>query len=151
MRFRWLGWRTPWKTYETVEGNGFHKPEIQFSPARISSVFKNWFPLIVVMVSSSRKKLSSKVTVSIREKTPSPIAGMKDSFKNKIPLDKKSFLRLEFLKKCIKMVCITQKTRFHYPEWSIRWKIRFLDTEKLLLLARKSKKMVSTSRKTFFF
>ena len=85
-----------------MEGNGFHKPEIQFSPARISSVFKNWFPLIEVMVSASRKKLSSKVTVSIREKTPSPIAGMKDSFKNKIPLDKKSFLRLEFLKKCIK-------------------------------------------------
>ena len=45
----------------------------QFPPARISSVFKNWLPLMTV--SASRKKLSSKVTVSIREKNPSPIAG----------------------------------------------------------------------------
>ena len=40
------------------------------------------------MVSASRKKLLSKVTVSIREKNPSPIAGMKDSFKNTFPLDR---------------------------------------------------------------
>ena len=52
-----------------MEENGFRKPENQFPPARISSGFKNWFPL---------KKLSNKVTVSIREKNPSPIAGMKD-------------------------------------------------------------------------
>ena len=40
-------------------------------------------------VSASRKKLSSKVTVSIREKNPSPIARMKDSFKDTFPLDRK--------------------------------------------------------------
>ena len=44
------------------------------------------------MVSTRRKKLSSKVTVFIAEKNPSPIARIKDSFKNKFPLDrKKSF------------------------------------------------------------
>ena len=73
---------------------GFHEPENQFPPARISSVFKNWFPLIEVTVSTSRKKLSNKVTVFIREKYPSPIAWMKDSFKNEFPLGrKKTFLR----------------------------------------------------------
>ena len=72
-----------------MEENGFHKPENQFPPARISSVFKNWFPVIAVTVSASRKKLSSKVTVFIREKYLSPIAGMKDSFKNKFLLDRK--------------------------------------------------------------
>ena len=50
------------------------------STTRISSVFKNWFPLMAI--STGRKKLSNKVTVSIRERNPSPIAGMKDSFKN---------------------------------------------------------------------
>ena len=40
-------------------------------------------------VSTSRKKLSSKVTVSIREKNPSPIVEMKDSFKNTFSLDRK--------------------------------------------------------------
>ena len=41
--------------------------------------------------------------VFIREKYPSPIAGMKDSFKNKFPLDrKKTFLWQESLKKYIK-------------------------------------------------
>ena len=44
--------------------------ENQFPPARISSVFKNWFPLIAVTVSTCRKKLSSKVMVSTREKNP---------------------------------------------------------------------------------
>ena len=44
---------------------------------------------IAVTFSASRKKLSSKVTVSIREKNPSPTARMKDSFKNKFPLDSK--------------------------------------------------------------
>ena len=64
-------------------------PLVRKSPARISSVFKNWFPLVAVTVSTSRKKLSSKVTVFIREKYPSPMAGMKDSFKNTFPLDRK--------------------------------------------------------------
>ena len=80
-----------------MEQNGFHQPENQFPPASISSVFKNWFPFIAV------KPVSSKVTVSIREKNPSPIAGMKESLKNKFPLNrKKSFLQQESLKKYIK-------------------------------------------------
>ena len=77
------------KIYETMEENGFYKPENQFPPARISSVFKNWFPVIAVTVSASRKKLSSKVTVFIREEYPSPMARTKDSFKNKFPGDRK--------------------------------------------------------------
>ena len=52
------------------------------------------------MVSASRKKLSNKVTVSIKVKNPFPIVGIKYSLKNTFPLDrKKSFLRLEYLKK----------------------------------------------------
>ena len=46
-----------------MEENGFHQLENQFPPTRISSVFKNWFPLTAVTVSASRKKLSSKGTV----------------------------------------------------------------------------------------
>ena len=61
-----------------MEENGFRKPENQFPSARIRSGFKNWFPLIAVTVSASRKKLSNKVTAPIREQNPSPIAGMKD-------------------------------------------------------------------------
>ena len=55
-----------------MKENGFRQPENQFLPVRISSVFKNWFPLMAV--STSRKKLSSKVKVSIREKNSTPIA-----------------------------------------------------------------------------
>ena len=115
-----------------MEENGFHQPENQFPPARISSVFKNWFPLMTV--SASRKKLSSKVTVSIREKNPSPIAGMKDSFKNTFPRDRKrSFPRQEFLKK--------------YKKW-------FVLARKSVSITRNEafvEKYVSTMRKNCFF
>ena len=71
---------------------------------------------IAVTVSASRKKLSSKVTVFIREKYPSPIAGMKDSFKNKYPLDrKKSFLRQESLKKKYKKWFVPARNPFSLP------------------------------------
>ena len=40
-------------------------------------------------VSASRRNLSSKVTISIKEKNPSPIAGIMDSFKNTFQLDRK--------------------------------------------------------------
>ena len=44
-------------------------------------------------VSASSKKFKvSKVTVSIREKNPSPIARMKDSFKNTFSLDRQKSL-----------------------------------------------------------
>ena len=63
------------KIYETMEERKF---------PRIS-----WSPLIAVAISACRKKLSSKVTVSIRETNPSPIDRIKDSFKNTFPLDRK--------------------------------------------------------------
>ena len=92
-----------------MEENGILQPENQFPSARISSVFKNWFQLITVC--ASRKKLSSKVTVFIREKNPSPIAGMKNSFKNTFPLDRKrSFPRQELLKKCKKWFVLARKS-----------------------------------------
>ena len=86
--FPLIGMKDSLKIYETMEENGFHKPENQFPPARISSAFKNWFPVRAVTVSASRKKLSSKLTVFIREKYPSPMARTKDSFKNKFPGDR---------------------------------------------------------------
>ena len=62
-------------------------------------------------VSTSRKKLSSKVTVSIREKTPSPIAEMKDTFENTFPLDrKKSLPQQESLKKYKKWFVLARKS-----------------------------------------
>ena len=94
-----------------MEENGFHQPKNQFPSARISSFFKNWFPFIAVTVSASRKKLSSKVTVSIRERYPSPIARMKDSFKNTFPLDrKKTFPHQESLKKYKKWFVLARKS-----------------------------------------
>ena len=75
-----------------MEQNGtklFPLARNQFPPSRTGFVFKNRFPLIAVTVFASRRKLSSKVTVSIREKNPSPIARMKDTFKNTFPLDRK--------------------------------------------------------------
>ena len=64
-------------------------------------------------VSTSRKKLSRKVTVSIREKNLSAIAGMKDSFKNTlfVQLDRKrNFSRQEFLKKFKKWFLLARKS-----------------------------------------
>ena len=102
-----------------MEENGFPQPENQFPPARISSVFKNWFPLIAVTVSAStlvEKKLSRKVTVLIRKKYPSPIAEMNDSFKNKFPLNrKKLFLRQESQKKYVKNGLYQPENPFSLP------------------------------------
>ena len=111
--------------YETMEENGIHQPEDQFPPARISSVFKNWFSLITV--TASRKKLSSKVTFSIRQKHPSPIAGMKDSFKNTFLLDrKKSFPRQESLKKYKKWFVIVRKSV--YTSWNEAFVEKYIST-----------------------
>ena len=74
---------------EAMEENGFHKPENLFSVARIRFVFKNWFPLISVTLSASKKNLSHRRFPQQRD-NPSPIAGMKDSFKNTFPLDNKN-------------------------------------------------------------
>ena len=63
-----------------MEEIGFHQPENQFPPAIISSVFKNWFSLISVTISVSRKKLSSKLDV-FYQKENTPIPGTNDSFK----------------------------------------------------------------------
>ena len=41
------------------------------------------------------------------------------------------------------MTCTSQKISCHYPEWSIRWKIHFHDTEKLQKL--KAKKIKENS------
>ena len=38
---------------------------------------------------ASKKNLSNKVTYSTKEKNPSPLAGMKGSFKNTFLLDRK--------------------------------------------------------------
>ena len=133
--FHKLGWRTPWKISE------------------IWSVFKNWFPLISAAASTSRKKLSSKVDGFHYRKNPSPTAGNEGFVQKYVSTRwKKNFHWQESLKNIfLNMVCASQKIRLHYPEWSIRRKIHFHYTEKLLLLARKSKKMVYTSRKVFFF
>ena len=71
---------------------------------------RKWFPLarksvstsknkfnsknssLMTSVFASRKNYSNKVTCSTREKNPSPIAGMKGSFKNTFPLDRKKKL-----------------------------------------------------------
>ena len=68
-----------------MEENGFHYPENWFPLARISSVVKNCFPLISVMVSDIRNKVDG-----FQRKNPFPIAGMKDSFKNTFLLDGKT-------------------------------------------------------------
>ena len=83
----------------------------QFPLARISFFLKNWFPLTAVTVSAGRKKLSSKVTVSIREKNP-PLAGFKDSFKNKFSRDRKKLSLAESLRKYIKKWFVLA-IRFH--------------------------------------
>ena len=70
-------------------------------------------------VCTSRKKLSGKVTVSTRQKNPSPIAGMKDWFKNAFPLDrKKSSLQEESVQE---MVCTSQKINL-VPSATFRYK-----------------------------
>ena len=60
----------------------FHRQEYVLS-------LKNWFPLISVTVSASRKNISSKVDGFHYRENPVPLAGMKDSFKNTFPLDVK--------------------------------------------------------------
>ena len=46
---------------QAIKENGFHYLENEFPPARLRSIFKNSFSLILVTVSVSRKELSSKV------------------------------------------------------------------------------------------
>ena len=135
--------------YETMEENGIHQPEDQFPPARISSVFKNWFSRITV--TASRKKLSSKVTFSIRQKHPSPIAGMKDSFKNTFLLDiKKSFPRQESLKNYKKWFVIVRKSV--YTSRNEAFVEKYISTiRKNCFFWQENQKMVSTRRKMFFF
>ena len=68
-----------------MEENGFHQPENQFPPARISSVFKNWFPLIALTVSASTKNQSNKKQVKNGLYLPEntfPLPGMTHSLKN---------------------------------------------------------------------
>ena len=67
-----------------MEENGFHQPKSQFPQARISFVLKTWSPLMAATFSAGRKKLLSKVTVSIREQNAN-----EDSFKNAFPIDRK--------------------------------------------------------------
>ena len=57
----------------------FPYPENQFPSAVISSVFKNWFSLISVTVSVTRKKLSSKLDSFHQIENPSPTARTNDS------------------------------------------------------------------------
>ena len=128
-----------------MEENGFQKirkSENQFPPARISSVYKNWFPLTVVTVSAGRKKLSSKVTVFIWEKNPSPIVGKKNSFKNTFPLDRKeNFSQQEYLKKYKKW--FVQARNFVSTTRNEAFVEKYVSTGSS---GKKIKKMVSTSR-----
>ena len=104
---------------------------------------------IAVTVSASRKKLSSKVTVSIREKNPSSIAGMKDLFKNKFPLKKnlslllsnikKSFLWQESLKKNIKNGLYWPENPFSLSRMKHLLKNRFLQYGKTASSGKKIK------------
>ena len=100
LRFRQSGWKTLSEIYETMKQNDFPWPKNQFPPARISFVLNNSFPFIAEMVFDSRKKLSSKVKTSIREKNP----------------------------------C-------QWPEWRIRSKLSFRETEKKLFPAGVSEKI----------
>ena len=85
-----------------MEQNGFDQPEYRLPPARISSVFKN-----------SGGFCQQKKTL-VKQRSPSPIAEMKDSLENKFPLyRKKSFLRQDSLKKYIKNGF--QKTENPFP------------------------------------
>ena len=105
-------------------------------------------------VSASRKKLSSKVTVSIRDKNHSPIAGMKDLFEDTFPLDrKKSFPLQESIEKdknwlvlARKFVSTTRNEAFVEKYVSKIRKNCFFWQEN-----NNKKKMVSTSRKIFIF
>ena len=65
--------------------------------ATISSVFKNWFPLISVTVSASKKNFQ------VKGENPSPIAGIQNSFNNSFVLNgKKAFTGRSLQKKYVK-------------------------------------------------
>ena len=86
--------------------------------------------------------------VFIRRKYPSPIAGMKDSF----PLGRKKLCLAGGSEKIYKkwFVLATESVSTTRNDAFVE-KIRFHDTGKLLLLARKSKKMVPLEGKCFSF
>ena len=76
--------------------NGFQATK-SVSLATISSVFKNWFPLISVTVSASKKNFQ------VKGENPSAITGIQNSFNNTFVLDgKKSFHWQECPKKLCK-------------------------------------------------
>ena len=85
-------------------------------------------------VFTSRKNLSNEVTCSTREKNPSPIAGMKGSFTNTFPLDrKKSFPQ--------------QQSRKTYKKWFVQAR-KFVSTN---LNEAFVEKYVSIIQKNCFF
>ena len=135
------------RSFKNIWVNGrkwFPLARKSFSTSKISSVFKNCFPLISVTVSGIRKKVSKKLDGFHKIQNPFPRAGIKHSFKNTFPLDGKKKLSLAGVsEKYNNMTCTSQKISCHYPEWSIRWKIHFHDTEKLQKL--KAKKIKENS------
>ena len=137
-------------SFKNIWDNVFHQPENQFPSARINYVI----PLISVTVCSSRKKLWSKVLSRRFPLERKPFSnGRNEGFVQKYIYSrrKKCFQCQESRKNIKKMVCTSQSICFHYSYWSVYWKVRFHYREKLFLQARKSKKMVSNSRKMFFF
>ena len=83
------GMKNSLKISETRGENGFHYLKNEFTLARIKSVFKQWFPLVSVTFSASRKELTSKVDGFHCRENFSLIAAKKDSLKNRFPLDGK--------------------------------------------------------------
>ena len=97
--------------------------------ATISSVFKNWFPLISVTVSASKKNFQ------VKGENPSPIAGIQNSFNKTFVLDgKKSFHWQE----CPKKIC---------KKWLVRARNSVSATRNKALV----EKYVSAIRKDRFF
>ena len=73
----------------------------------------NLFPLILVKVSTCRKKRSNKRKGFHKTENPSQPYGMKNSVKNTFPLDKKYLSLVGVSEKWEKITSTSQKTSVH--------------------------------------
>ena len=135
--------RSLWKIVKNTVSTS---QKISCPPGRISSFFENYFPLIPIMASTSRKIALIKNTVSTRQKIR-----LKDLLKNVIPIYRKVASTLKNFK--IADCCLRNWTKMDNPSLLAKMKDFEIDVssrrKKLPLSISNSSKTALTKKLLF--